>query len=120
MLTDFDTPFGIEQRINTGASANTHMMAAFGANIQGGGQVLFIKDGLARRAFNPHTFRYTTRTCIVISIDFRKKNLINPTHYGVFLIIGFDRRLRSWIKPVVLLLSNCRVMPPTGPHDYVF
>ncbi|MCY1440614.1 hypothetical protein D9M71_568980 [compost metagenome] len=58
VCTQLGTAFNIEEDVDTGAGADTHVMVALGANVQGLFQLRTIQHSLARRAFVPKTFRH--------------------------------------------------------------
>src|SRR5690606_18962330 len=82
VLTDFHPAFGIEQCLNTRPCPNTHMVAAFRADVQRGLQVFLVQHGFARWAFDPNAF-WNAPPPIVATIDARGQNFFDPTH-GLF------------------------------------
>ena len=53
----FVTPVGVEEDVDAGASANTHVVVALGANVQGLFQLRAVQHRVAGWALVPQTFR---------------------------------------------------------------
>ena len=103
VCTQFGTAVGVQEDINAGAGADTHVVIAFRANVQGLFQLRTIKHSVAGRAFVPQAFRY--RALFDLGTHDRRNQLVyQPVAHAFFLQYRWPEQFSS--GPVYALELN--------------